>query len=220
MKLTEELLGGAAEIWEDYHRHPFVKGIADGSLEHKKFQYYMVQDYLYLYEYARVFALGAAKAKDPQDMKLFAGYVSQILNGEMEIHRRYMKRLGISVEEADRTLPALDNLLYTSYMLRIAYEGGAAEIAAAILSCAVSYEVIARRMVEQNPACLQHPFYGEWISSYADPAYAEANRALEALTERLAADSGAEQRKRLVDIFRNCSRCETAFWDMAWEMRS
>ncbi|GAA3330289.1 hypothetical protein GCM10020331_082230 [Ectobacillus funiculus] len=45
------------------HQHPFVKGIGNGELELDKFQFYIIQDYLYLIEYAKVYALGVVKAK-------------------------------------------------------------------------------------------------------------------------------------------------------------
>ena len=48
----------------------------------------------------------------------------------------------MSEEEVRKTARSLDNLSYTSYMIRVAYEEGEAEILAAILSCAYSYEVI------------------------------------------------------------------------------
>ena len=81
----------------------------------------------------------------------------------MDIHRGYMGRLGITREELNATPAALDNLSYTSYMLRVAYEGGEAEILTAILSCAYSYEVIAKNIVANNPASAGHPLYGEWV---------------------------------------------------------
>ena len=33
MTTTERLLNVSKEIWEAYHEHPFVKGIADGKQE-------------------------------------------------------------------------------------------------------------------------------------------------------------------------------------------
>ena len=111
---------------------------------------YYICNNLYLIDYTKVFALGAAKAKDLSAMKLFAGYTHAILDGEMDIHRAYMARLGITPEEAETANVALDYLSYTSYMLRVAYEEGQAEVAAAILSCAVSYEVIAKKIVENH----------------------------------------------------------------------
>ena len=51
MTMTERLLEATKEIWDGYNETPFVKGIADGSLDHEKFKYYMIQDYLYLIDY-------------------------------------------------------------------------------------------------------------------------------------------------------------------------
>ena len=111
-------------------------------------------------------------------MRLFAGYTHSILDGEMDIHRAYMERLGITREEAEQTPVALDNLSYTSYMLRIAYEGGAPEAAAAILSCALSYEWIAKKIAADRPDADKHPFYGEWIRGYASESYHKENEVL------------------------------------------
>ena len=220
MTTTQRLLAATEDIWAEYHTHPFVRGIADGTLDEEKFRYYMVQDYLYLIDYAKVFAIGVAKARDPETMRLFAGYVHQILDGEMDIHKGYMQRLGIPLEEAERAPVALDNLSYTSYMLRVAYDEGPAEIAAAILSCALSYEYIAKEIVARDPAAADHPFYGEWVRGYADPGYAASNQVLVDLTERLTKDYSEAQLEHLTEIFIACSRYEGAFWDMAWEMRN
>lgn len=220
MTTTQRLLAATEDIWAEYHTHPFVRGIADGTLDEEKFRYYMVQDYLYLIDYAKVFAIGVAKARDPETMRLFAGYVHQILDGEMDIHKGYMQRLGIALEDAERAPVALDNLSYTSYMLRVAYDEGPAEIAAAILSCALSYEYIAKEIVAKDPAAADHPFYGEWVRGYADPGYAASNQVLVDLTERLTKDYSEAQLEHLTEIFIACSRYEGAFWDMAWEMRN
>ncbi len=217
---TERLLNATKDIWEGYHAHPFVQGIGDGSLDKEKFRFYIIQDYLYLIDYSKVFSIGAAKASDLNTMTLFSNYVSQILNGEMDIHDGYMGLFHVTEEEMAHTAPALDNLSYTSYMLRIAYEGGPAETAASILSCALSYEVIAKRLLENNPSAASHPFYGSWISGYASEAYHEENQALITLVEELTRDYSEEQLAHLEEIFVACSRYEAAFWQMAWEMRS
>ena len=64
MTMTERLLEATKEIWAGYNEKPFVKGIADGSLDNEKFKYYMIQDYLYLIDYTKVFSIGAAKSTD------------------------------------------------------------------------------------------------------------------------------------------------------------
>ena len=216
--VSEALHRAAAPVWEKCLNHPFVTGLGDGSLPVEKFRYFMLQDYLYLFDYARVFALGVVKARDPELMRSFAASVESILNGEMKIHRAYMQRLGITEEQVFAVQPALDNLSYTHYMLSVANAGTPVEIVASILACSWSYAEIGQALAKL-PGALEHPFYGEWVQGYAGEEYAATNAALIDLMNKLARDVSDEQLERLKEIFVNCSRYELGFWDMAWEMR-
>lgn len=218
MTVSQRLREAARPIWDRCLRHPFVTGIGDGTLPAEKFRYFMLQDYLYLFDYARVFALGVVKARDAALMRTFAQNVEAILGGEMSIHRSYMERLGITEEQVLAVKPALDNLSYTHYMLSVAERGGPREIVAAILACSWSYAEIGTALAA-IPGAADHPFYGEWIRGYASEDYGETNRALIELTDRLTAGASEEELKYLEEIFVNCSRYELGFWDMAWEMR-
>lgn len=216
MKVTEQMLEATKGIWNQYNEHPFVKGIEDGSLDKDKFKYYIMQDYLYLKEYAKVFALGVAKAKSIETANLFAKYI-EVMNGELDIHSGYMGKLKVRQEEIDTIQPSLDNLSYTSYMLRVAYEEGEVEILAAILSCAYSYEVIAKKIVENNSNSINDEFYGDWIKGYASNEYASGNVILLEMMDKLTRDYTEVQRNHLVDIFVACSRYELAFWQMSFD---
>lgn len=218
MKTTDRLLEATKEIWRDYNEHPFVKGIEDGTLDKEKFRYYIIQDYLYLEEYAKVFAIGVAKAKCIETAQLFSKYIA-VMNGELDIHNGYMGLFKVSEEEMKKTARSLDNLSYTSYMIRVAYEEGEAEILAAILSCAYSYEVIAKNMVKNNPSSIDDEFYGTWIKGYASKEYKEGNTILIDTLDRLTQNYTKEQVQHLVDIFVACSRYELAFWEMSWCMK-
>ena len=218
MKTSERLHETARPVWEKCLNHPFVKGIGDGTLPAEKFQYFMLQDYLYLFDYAKVFALGVVKSRDPELMRTFAENVDEILGGEMNIHRAYMKRLGITEKQVFEVKPALDNLSYTNYMLAAANAGGPQEIVAAILACSWSYAEIGQSLAE-IPGAAEHPFYGEWIKSYASKEYAAVNDALIKLMDDLTEGASEEQLCYLTEIFVNCSRYELGFWDMSWEMR-
>ena len=218
LSVSARLRQAAAPIWEECLRHPFVTGIGDGTLGVEKFQYFMLQDYLYLFDYARVFALGVVKARDPKLMRTFAENVNAILGGEMNIHRAYMERLGITEDQVFAVKPALDNTSYTHYMLAVAESGGPMEIVAAILACSWSYAEIGQALAKR-PGAADHPFYGEWVRGYASENYAATNQALMALMDELAKDATGAQFDRLEESFVNCSRYELGFWDMAWEMR-
>ncbi len=219
MTTVQRLLNATEEIWNRYYEHPFVKGIEAGTLSKDKFRYYIIQDYLYLEEYAKAIAIGIAKAKSLETLQIFSGYIALLTGSEMNIHHGYMGKFGVSQEELTQTARALDNLSYTSYMLRVAYEEGEAEILTAILSCAYSYELIAKKMVENNPYCVYHDFYGEWISGYAGEDYAKGNVVLIDALNRLTENYTEQQLEHLTDIFVACSRYEYLFWDFSWEMK-
>lgn len=215
MKTTERLMNAAKDIWQAYNEHPFVLGIQNGTLDKEKFHFYIIQDYLYLEEYAKVFAVGVAKAKSPETAKLFSKYIA-VMNGELDVHSGYLAKFGVTQEEIAAARRSLDNLSYTSYMLRVAYEEGEAEILAAILSCAYSYEVIAKKMVQQRPACVEDPFYGTWVQGYSSSTYSEGNVVLLDTLNRLTEHYTEQQLEHLTDIFVACSRYELSFWEMSW----
>lgn len=217
MKFTDRLHNSAKTIWEGYHSHPFVKGIGDGSLDVERFHFFMVQDYIYLLQYAKVFALGVVKARKPEHMRSFAKSVEATLNGEMNIHKAYMKRLGIDENSAVSAKPSLANSSYTNYMLSVAFSEDISAITAAILSCSWSYAEIGQRLNEIKGAA-QHELYGEWISGYCSQEYQNENSSLINLMNELAADCNDEQLSHLEEVFINCSRYEAAFWDMSWDM--
>ena len=217
MTVTQRLYEAARPVWQQCHEHPFVKGIGDGTLDKEKFQWFLLQDYLYLFDYARVFAWGVIKARDAGLMRTFSANVDAILGGEMKIHRSYMARLGITEEQVLQVKPALSNTSYTHYMLAVAAAGGPAEIIAAILACSWSYAEIGEELAKV-PGALDHPFYGEWVQGYAGEEYHKTNDALVALMDELAAGCTEEEYARLEEIFVNCSRYELGFWEMAWTL--
>ena len=217
MTVTQRLYEAARPVWEACHSHPFVRGIGDGTLELEKFRHFLLQYYLYLFDYARVFAYGVVKAREPELMRTFAANVDAILGGEMKVHRAYMARLGITEEQVFAVKPALSNLSYTHYMLAAAAAGGPGEIVAAILACSWSYAEIGARLAA-IPGGLEHPFYGEWVQSYAGEDYQQTNDALVELMETLAEGCTEAEYRRLEEIFVTCSRYELGFWDMAWNL--
>ena len=217
MNTTERLLNSATDIWKEYNKHPFVLGIQNGTLDKNKFRYYMIQDYLYLEDYAKTFAIGVAKAKSIETANLFAKYIN-VMNGELNVHEGYFAKLNITQKEIDAAPRSLDNLSYTSYMLRVAYEEGEAEILAAILCCAYSYEVIAKNLVKNNPDSVKDEFYGDWVKGYISDGYSKDNAILMEALNHMTEKYTEEQLSHLADIFTACSRYELNFWEMAWNI--
>lgn len=215
MKTSERLLQKALPIWESYNTHPFVRGIADGTLPVDRFQFYMIQDHKYLMQYAKVFALGLIKSSSEADMRLFSGLITATLDTENAVHQSYLSRLGITREMIDAAPMCLNNVSYTNYMISIALKEGMAELATAVLACSWSYKLIGDFM-ETVPGSKDHPFYGNWVNTYTGAGYRECNDVMIGLVDRLSEGYSEAQLQNLEEILINCSKYEYQFWDMAW----
>jgi thiaminase/transcriptional activator TenA len=215
LPFCEELFQKVKPIWDRSHAHPFVQGIGYGTLEVEKFRFYMVQDYLYLIEYAKLFALGAVKASDVQTMGDFAKLLDSTLNVEMDLHRQYAQKFNISNEELEQAQPAPVTLAYSHYMLHVSQNGKLAELVSALLPCMWSYWEIGKEL-SNIPGSKEHELYGEWIEMYSSTEFGELSQWLINLLNQLAQGKTASELEKLTEIFLNTSRFEYMFWDMAY----
>jgi thiaminase (transcriptional activator TenA) len=170
------------------------------------------QDYVFLVEYARLLALGAARAPDLATMRRFADLAQAILGEEMELHRAFAREFGISEAELEAETPLPVTRAYTDFLLRTATLGSFGELAAALLPCMWGYAEIGARLAER-PAP-PDPRYARWIETYAAPEFAELAAWCRALVDRLAAEAGTAERERMRRAFLVCSEHELAFWDV------
>jgi len=211
MSICEDLRAGAGAAWTDLHDHPFVRGMADGTLPPARFRFYVEQNLMYLPHFARVLALGAARSEDLGQMATFAAACTEVLEIEIPTNRDLLARVAeLAPEPSGVTVQAAANLGYTSYLTQLAYTGGPAEIMAAIMPCAWSYGEIARDVGDVAP----HPVYAGWMGFFASPEYWAV---VEDLQERFAGMAAGADLDRLQEIFTTSVRLERGFWDMAWE---
>src|SRR4051794_27046110 len=203
----------ADPIWSAQHEHPFVRGVADGTADLDGFARYVRQDYLFLVEYARVLALGAARAPDLATMRRFADLAQAILGEEMELHRAFARELGITESELEAERPMAVTRGYTDFLLRTATLGSFGELAAALLPCMWGYAEIGARLAER-PEPPPDPRYARWIATYAVDEFQELAAWCRGLVDRLAAEAGEPERERMRRAFLVCSEHELAFWDV------
>ncbi|WP_079526223.1 thiaminase II [Halobacillus hunanensis] len=215
MSFSDRLYKKVQPIWEKNHQHPFVQGIGHGTLEKSKFRFFMIQDYLYLVDFAKLFALGAVKSHDVETMGKFAELLDSTLNEEMALHRQYAEQFGITTEELETAKPSPVTLAYSHYMLHVSENGRLAELICALLPCMWSYAEIGKEL-SKIPGATEHEFYGEWVKMYSSDDFAALSEWLIALLNEITEEKSDEERSRLEEIFLNTSRFEYMFWDMAY----
>lgn len=212
---SERLLMETRAIRERILAHPFVQGIGRGDLPLDPFRFYIRQDYVYLIEYSRVLALAVAKARDLSLMELFAELTQTTLHVEMELHRGYCERFGISREELAATEAAPTTHAYTRHLLSVAYQGTLPEIMAALLPCQWGYWEIGRHLAETESPPAQ-PLYAEWVAMYSSAEYGELAARLRHTFDQVTTETSPAEAARLSIIFRDSMRYELAFWEMAY----
>jgi len=217
-RFTEELYAAAREIWDAQLRHPFVAGIGDGTLDPVVFERWVRQDYLYLGEFARVFAWAAARSDRLESMGWYAAALHLTLNTEMGLHRAYAARFGITEAQLESEPMWPTTRAYTDFLVRTAAAGDQADLVAALLPCAWGYVHVAEALAAgPTPADAR---YAEWVEQYASDEFRQAADWLRAELDRLADGMTEEKRARLTELFLVSSRYEWRFWEMCWNGES
>jgi thiaminase (transcriptional activator TenA) len=220
MDFFERLKTAASAEWRAYTEHPFTDAMADGSLAEAAFRHYLVQDYLFLIEFARAYALSAYKSPTLADMRDAAAGVSAILDVEMDLHIKLCAGWGLSPADLEHAPPAVEMLAYTRYVLDAGMRGDLLALKVALAPCVIGYAEIATRLAARPDAAAGNP-YRVWIAEYAGAPYqevaAKARAQLEGLASRYAT---AAREAELIAIFREATRLEVDFWEMGWRKRA
>lgn len=220
MPLSHDLRAAAADIWEAQHAHPFVTGIGDGTLSLDRFRFWVAQDFRYLIDYARLFALGAARAPDLATMRRLATLAQETLGTEMDLHRAYAAEFGLTAEDLEATEPAPTTQGYVDFLLRTATVGDFAELLAALLPCMWGFSEVGRRLAARPGGPPSDPRYAAWIDMYASEQFAELAAWCREITDRAGSEAGQQTRASMERAFVTSSRYELAFWQMAWDRQT
>ncbi len=201
---TGELWDGITGIYAAILGHPFLTGLADGSLPHDAFAFYVVQDALYLQHYAQALAAVASRAPDPESTQMFARHAADAIEVERSLHGSLLADLGIDPAEASAAEPAPTTLAYTSYLMATIRGGSYAEGVGAVLPRRGSPD----------------PRYQRWIGLYGGEEFGGVVRAVLAAADRLGPGLAPGERGRVHRHFRATSRYEWMFWDMGYRKES
>lgn len=213
MAFSDQLLEDGEPLWDAQMEHPFVVELGEGTLDPDAFRHWVEQDYRYLLDYARVFAVGGCKARDEATMTELFGIAHTVLADEMDLHREFAAEYGITRAELASVEKAPTCVAYTNYLLRVAYEGSLAELAAAIYPCGQGYLDVAEHM--DGLADDEHR-YTPFVEKYTSEAFRESVAWMREFVDRCAERYPGEH-DAMREAFLTSTRLEHAFWGMAYE---
>lgn len=214
---TAGLWRDVSEIYAAILAHPFVTGLADGSLPREAFEFYVVQDALYLRKYARALAAVASKAPDTAQTEMFARHAAGIVSAEMTLHDSLLGELGVDQAAVASVTEAPTTLAYTSYLLATTAGGTYAEGVGAVLPCYWIYAEVGRHLLGQGSP---NPRYQQWIDTYGGEEFGDEAGDVIAVTDKLNDDLSASERQRVRRHFHTTSRYEWMFWEMGYRQET
>jgi thiaminase (transcriptional activator TenA) len=206
-------------IWAGLHAHPFLGELTRGTLPLDKFRFFIEQDLLFLPEFARCMAVGAAKSTSEEELEFFTRQLDGIIRLEIPSNRRLLQQvIGLGAQDRGGSLGmAPANVAYTSFLLATAAGGGPLEITAAILPCSWSYIEIARGLQGE---LAEHPVYSDWVGFYLQDEEADLVQNMRETFDDMTREGTISEagRQRLAEIFMMSSRLEGMFWEMAYTL--
>jgi thiaminase (transcriptional activator TenA) len=211
----DALKQAAQPIWDAILAHPFLKELGAGTLPHDRFLYFIRQDYLYLFEFARVLCRGGSKAEDLDTLEMFAKHAANTVAVERVMHTGFIQRLGLQADELLSSARTPTTQAYTRHLLAVAHEGTLGELVAAVLPCYWIYQEVGRHLATCQPA---DPVYHDWIKAYGSETFADLVRQQLTLADRLGARATERESRRMTEHFIQSSRYEYLFWDDAYRL--
>ncbi|WP_165775783.1 thiaminase II [Bifidobacterium scaligerum] len=216
---AQRLRKAADLVWEEGYKQPFLRELGNGTLVREKFAFYLLQDYRYLKDYAKVHALALTKTQDPEIMQFMANVQNAIFNVESSMHREYMASFGVSAEEMNNVRQSAFARAYTSNILSIAYGGSLVDVLVAVLPCAWVYADYGQRLAAEFADSLEGNPYKSWVDMYKTEEFWSSSAWLLAHIEELVEGLNEERKQELVDIFVVGVEHEYMFWASAYDMQ-
>jgi thiaminase/transcriptional activator TenA len=215
-RFSARLRRRSERIWRAIHGHPFLRELHLGTLPMDRFTYFILQDYLYLLDFAQVLCHGGAKSPQLETLELFARHALIAVEVERSFHASFGKSLGLSRSRLDAVPKGPITQAYSGHLQGVARGGGLGELVAAVLPCYWIYGEVGRRLYKNRPR--KPRIYREWIETYASDAYWQPVREQIRLMDKLGATANSHEKKLMTAHFVLSSRYEYLFWDQAYRL--
>ncbi len=220
-RFSTVLWQGIVDVFEAIIRHPFVRGLTDGSLSLEVFKEYVIQDALYLSRFSRAVAVVGAKAVDDElAIPLISAARDSLLVERASLHEFLLKEWGVGPESIAGYTMSPVNRAYTDFLIATAYEEPFLTGLSAILPCFWVYLEVGKELMKHGSP---NPTYRRWIETYSSPGYEELVRRVVEACDKTAENASAMDRRSSAHVFRLSTIYEYMFWDsavkrLAWPM--
>lgn len=204
MAVAEQLWHASQDLAIACLNHPFIQGIADGTLTDLQFSYYVGQDAFFLDAFARAYSIAAAKAPDRDTFEIFHGLAWGVLE-ELKLHEGYATQWSLDLKTIK---PGATTRRYTDFLLATAWSQDVGVITCAMLPCMRLYAFLGEKLAV--PGIPDHA-YADWIKTYSSPEFGQLADQLTRLVNRYGFVNQACE-----EVYDYAMQCELDFFETAW----
>lgn len=208
-RFRDELWQVVAGVYDEIQAHPFLTGLTDGSLPREAFRHYVVQEALFLPDYARALAACAARAPSASAVQRFAGDAARTVEVEHSLVVELLAAFGLDEPQARSLGAGPTTVGYTSYLVRTCSLGTFAEALGAIVPCYWIYARVGEKLLKESSP---DPLYAWWIETYGGEEYQETVAGVLDLLDEVPVEPVVLERALTT------ARYEWMFWDAAWRL--
>lgn len=186
--------------------HPFVVGLADGTLSHSSFAHYLKQDILYIREDSKALFKLAERLELVDEKGFFEKLGRDGVEIELLLQNDYLKFFNL--EEEKKMSPVIKT--YSDFLLFHANNSSTSVSAAALLPCFWVYHEVGKHIKNKS---VPKNIYQKWIDTYQGDEYAEYVDDFVQLVEKMAANATSEIRNQMLNVFVESTQFELDFFD-------
>lgn len=205
MTISKDLWQSNQDLARACLEHPFVQGIATGTLDRTKFAYYVGQDAFFLEAFARAYSLAGVKTSDWEEFNTFHTLAGGVLE-ELKLHEGYATQWGVDIRKIE---PATATRRYTDFLLATAWSSEVSLVTVAMAPCMRLYAFLGQQLSQNGIANHQ---YADWIRTYSNLEFEKLAQQLEGLMDQYTYKTASVE-----STYRYAMLCELDFFQAAWE---
>ena len=149
MTFMEGILRQNKPIWDKCIATKFVQDMKNGKLPIEDFKEYIVQDSIYLKNYARVYGRAIYHAETLREIQLYYSILNFVTDTESVVRLNYLRQFGMTDDDIESIDPLPENQKYINFLFETAERGNGCEILMAVLPCMLSYSYIFRKLADE-----------------------------------------------------------------------
>lgn len=200
------------KVAKEIEKTPHMQDIVNGTMSKERFRFQIKQNYQYLLDYTRAWALALSKCRSFEEMEIFYPIVKNTFESTVMINRTYWaKEIGMTPDELDAVIEANGKRSYTAFQLMSAHEGGLAEIMMALFPCNILYRYFGEDLLPECKLDKDNKFY-KWLEYYTSEEYINKTENEIALINKLCQHKTNKEKAYLLEIMCHSCNYEILQW--------